>query len=386
MTGSGRVILHLSADYPDPLVAQKTRAVSNLLELVPEHAHWVYSLNRVSWGTGIHAIDFADKAGEAHRAVAYGAPPRGFLLKRSLERLADWLASDIEGRGIRPDLIHAHKLSVEGLVGERLARRLGCPLAVSVQGDSDLKIIGARRDLRPRWRKIWQDARVIFPFAPWTRDRMTALLGPRSAPTRLLPCPGPADAILQPRIVGPVLRTAFHLGVSARKNADGLIRATGLAARQVPEIKLEVIGGGDPSSFARLSALADQEAPGRVRFLGSVPHEEVQGLLNGACAFVLPSHRESFGMVFSEALLAGCPCLIPRGWGIDGYLEDGSAVLAVPSGDVAAISEALIRLVREEKAFKSRLSEIAESGGLELFRRRKIAEVYRAALENAISA
>ena len=41
------LILHLSADFPDPFVPGKTRAVSNLLDLVPEHDHEVYSLNRV---------------------------------------------------------------------------------------------------------------------------------------------------------------------------------------------------------------------------------------------------------------------------------------------------------------------------------------------------
>ncbi len=146
MTGEGRTILHLSADYPDPLMAQKTRAVANLIALVPEHAHHVYSLNRIGWRAGIRALDFADEAGEGHRAVAYGAPPKGLFLKRYLDRLADWLADDLVRRGLRPDLVHAHKLSSEGLVGAVLARRLGVPLAISVQGNTDLKVIGARRE------------------------------------------------------------------------------------------------------------------------------------------------------------------------------------------------------------------------------------------------
>ena len=34
MTGAGRTILHLSADYPDPLMPQKTRAVAKLKRIV----------------------------------------------------------------------------------------------------------------------------------------------------------------------------------------------------------------------------------------------------------------------------------------------------------------------------------------------------------------
>jgi hypothetical protein len=85
-----------------------------------------------------------------------------------------------------------------------------------------------------------------------------------------------------------------------------------------------------------------------------------------------------------EALLAGCPCLIPQRWGIDGYLEDGEAVLAVPSRDVNAIAEGLVRLARDEAAFKARLARLAETGGLDLFRRDAIAAVYRAGLAEAV--
>jgi hypothetical protein len=226
----------------------------------------------------------------------YGAPPKGLFLKRYLDRLADWLADDLVQRGLRPGLVHAHKLSVEGLVGAALAQRLGVPLAISVQGDSDLKIIGARR---------------------------------------------------------------------------------------VPEIRLEIIGGGDAAAFTRLAALAERVAPGRVRFLGAVPNTDMQALLNASCAFALAPHRESFGMVFAEALLAGCPCLIPQRWGIDGYLDDGGVLLAVPSRDVTAIAGGLVRLAREEAGFKARLARLAETGGLDLFRRDAIAAVYRAGLAEA---
>jgi glycosyltransferase involved in cell wall biosynthesis len=121
-----------------------------------------------------------------------------------------------------------------------------------------------------------------------------------------------------------------------------------------------------------------------VRFLGAVPNTDMQTLFNASCAFALAPHRESFGMVFVEALLAGCPCLIPQGWGIDGYLEDGEAVLAVPSRDVTEIADGLVRLAREEAAFKARLARLAETGGLDLFRRDAIAAVYRAGLAEAV--
>jgi glycosyltransferase involved in cell wall biosynthesis len=97
----------------------------------------------------------------------------------------------------------------------------------------------------------------------------------------------------------------------------------------------------------------------------------------------LPSHRESFGMVFVEALLAGCPILGPAGFAIDGYLPDGLVGLLVPSRDEVAIAEALDRLLSEETAFKHRLAALQARGGLDLFRQTAIAATYGAALETA---
>jgi glycosyltransferase involved in cell wall biosynthesis len=382
-------ILHLSADYPDPLQPAKTRAVANLLALADGHQHRVVSLNRVGWRpgwgsgwqAGVHALDFADAAGTGHRAVAYGAPGKGFLLGRAMRRLADWVAADCADAGFAPELVHAHKLSVEGIAGARLAARWGVPLALSVQGNTDLKIASARADLRPLYARIWREAAVVFPFAPWARARLDALLGARAGPTRALPCPGPADALTAPNpSAAPVIRTAFNLRDARNKNAGRLIRATARAASEVPEIRLEIVGGGDPAAFAALARLAERAAPGRVRFLGAVPNAQVQRLFNAAAAFALVSHRESYGMVFAEALLAGAPCLIPRGRAIDGYFAEGSVVLAADPEDEAEIARALVRLVREETAFKDRLAELGRTGGLALLTRPAIRASYLGAL------
>jgi glycosyltransferase involved in cell wall biosynthesis len=375
-------LMHLSADYPDPLVPGKTRAIHNLLSLVPEVEHRVWSLNRVGWRAGIHAMDFADTVGTNHRAVAYGAPPRGVLLATFLSRLAAWIAADLKRVRFRPDAIHAHKVSVEGLVGLALAERLGCPLILSAQGDSDTKILGLRPDLRARWQAVWQRAVVVLPFAPWTADRLSALLGPRPGPVTLLPCPAVQDeTVLAPRPVGPLFRTGLHLASAMRKNMPAVFKALGVASATVPGITLEIAGGGSAAAFAALAALAERHAPGRVQFVGAVPNAEMGSFLNGACAMLLPSRRESFGMISTEALFAGTPCLISQGWGIDGYLPDGHVTVSVPAEDPTAITEAILRLVNEEQAFKTRLSAFAAEGGLDQFRRAAIGTTYRHVLE-----
>lgn len=374
-------ILHLSADYPDPLNPAKTKAVANLLAMAQEHTHRVMSLNRIGWRLGIRALDFADAAGQGHRAVAYGAPPKGLFHERFLLRLADWIADDCAAAGIRPDLIHAHKLTIEGIAGDALARRWGVPLALSVQGNTDLKIARAKPGLHPVLTRIWQEADVAFPFAPWAWTDLDDLLGRRGGPTHALPCPGPADILRAPaQSTEPVVLSAFHLHDAANKNAVALIDAIAIAAKDVPEIRLEILGGGDAVAFARLACHADKAAPGRVRFLGHVPQAEIQDLFNRATAFALVSHRESYGMVFAEALLAGTPCLIPHGRAIDGYFEDGSVVIAADPKDTPGIARGLVRLLTEEAAFKTHLAALGAQGGLDFLRRDAIQATYLGAL------
>ncbi|MEO0819555.1 MAG: glycosyltransferase family 4 protein [Pseudomonadota bacterium] len=385
MRGRAMHILHISADFPDPLVPAKTRAVASLLELVAEHAHTVYSLNSVKFARGVHALPFGPE-GE-WRALSFGAWPKGLWLTASLAMVAEAILEDVAARGLRPDAVHAHKLSMEGLVGETVAARLGVPLIVSSQGNTDTKIIAVRRDLVPRWARIWHGAAAVLPFAPWTEAWLSARLGAREGPVYLLPCPTPADGITPPRAAAePLVVTAFNLAFYGNKNALALMEAASRTARALPGLTLEIIGGGDAAAFHRLSEAATGAGPARVRLPGPAAHGTIQARFNAAGAFALASHRESFGLVFVEALLAGCPIVHTAGMGFDGYLEDGEVSLRVPSRDTGAIAEAMTRILREEAGFKARLAALQESGGLARFRRDAIADTYRAALAAALPA
>ena len=373
-------ILHISADFPDPLQPNKTKAVSTLLDLTCDRfRHQVYSLNRVRLGNGIAAVEF----GAGWQAVAYEGLPRGLFLRKYLSRVATWILDDLERRQVSVDLVHAHKLSTDGLVGAQVAEALKVPLVVSSQGNSDLKIVRAKPDLRPVWRKIWQDAAFLFPFAPWTADELSQTLGPREKPTVALPCPTLQDRVLPPRMVAPIVRTAFHLRDYRNKNAETLIRAVAIAARQMPDIRLEIIGGGDPQAFAALNRMAAREGGGLVRLVGPVPHGRMQETLNDSCAFVMTSFRESYGMVYAESLLAGTPVVHSATNGISGYLNS-PAVVGVDPKDPAALAETMSRLIAQQKDVKAELRRLQEAGELDFLRRDAIAQVYSRTLASLL--
>lgn len=376
-------VLHLSADFPDPIASGKTRAISNLLGITPDLSHLVYSLNSTSRTRRIEARDF----GAGWRAVRYGALPKGLWHRGSLRRLADWICEDLRQSGAQVDVVHAHKLSVEGLAGEVVADRFGVPLVTSVQGNSDDKIVRFKLGLRPDFRRIWQRAAAVFPFAPWADHRMQTMLGARERPTVVLPCPSPADRMIEPEPMGPIIRSAFALRDHVNKNAAGLFAGLALAAETMPTLRLEIAGAGTPDEIRAVRRLAARAGVAdRVRLVGPLPHRAIQDFLHGAAAFALISRRESYGMVYAEALLAGTPILHSVGSGFDGYLTDGEFSLSVAPEDPALIAQGLVRLVLGERPFKARLRNAQRGGALARFQRPDIATAYVGALENAVRA
>jgi glycosyltransferase involved in cell wall biosynthesis len=374
-------LLHISCDYPDPLNPSKTRAFFNLIEGTQGYRHIVYSLNRVSWRKDIAALEFAPD----RIALAYGAPPRGILLATRLARVAEWIRRDLERRRIAVDLVHAHKFAIESLVAAPLARHFAAKLVCSVHGDTDLRVMGVRRDLRPRWRSIAGDCAALLPAAPWAERGIAASLGGRMPTPRLLPCIARTERFTASRPVGPRLVTVLNLNAHRRKNLPALIGVVAGARRRHRDISLDIYGaGGAPALLEVAEAIHRADAADCVTLKGPVANERLHELLNGYGGFVMPTLRDSFGMVFVEALFAGLPILHSRGTSIDGYVENEATGYAADPHDLADIGRGIERLIAEEASLKASIARLHERGGLDVFKRETILRAYRMTLDEAL--
>lgn len=387
---SGRPrILHVSADFPDPVAPEKTRAIANLLTLTQDRfAHRVVSLNRRSprglagylpraRGDGIEAQPFA--WGEC---LVYEAPGRGLFHRGHLLRLAEAIAARMRA-GPLPDLVVGHKLTVEGIVAEHIAQLTGVPYAITIQGNTDTKVLAARPDLAPRLRAVLAGARGVTAFAPWALAAVEARLGKREGPVALIPCSTELDTPLVPREGGNGLLSVFHLHGHTNKNLAGMAAALRILARRGAPQRLAICGGGSAADTAAARRSAG-DAPGLI-FEGPLERGAVPGRMNAASAFVMPSHRETFGLVFIEALFAGLPIIYPAGKAVAGYFDGCPFAIPVPSRDTEALAEAMARAVREEARLKAALADWHASGEAERFRRSAIARDYGDALAAAIA-
>ena len=375
-------ILHLSCDFPDALVAAKTPAVANLVRAADAFDHFVYSLNRVSWRRGIEAVPFADN----RVAVAYGAPPKGILLTVFLDRLAAFLLADIARRSLTFDVTHAHKLTIEGLVGERIADRLGVPFVCGIWGNTDAKLVRLRPDLRHRWRRVAAKARLLLPAAPWATDALERLLALDRTKVVPLPIMPTHDRLMRSAVTTPSLISVFNLDHWRNKGAAALVDAVARLRRKEPHLALDIFGGGGSRAIREAGRIIERAQAGAfVRLRGPLPNERVIETLNQYAALAMPSRRETFGLVYVEALFAGIPVLFSRGRGIDGYLPAEAIGYACNPRDQADIETGLHHLLRNQQRLKQSIGELQASGGLNAFTVAGIVRTYEAAISRALA-
>ena len=114
-----------------------------------------------------------------------------------------------------------------------------------------------------------------------------------------------------------------------------------------------VIGHGDDLSF--LQRVAERSGIAhRVHFLDGVSDAELITLYGRCAAFVLPSGKEGFGIVFLEAMYFGAPVIAAAEKGALDVVQDGETGLLVRFGDSVALKEAIERL-QSDPALRERV-------------------------------
>lgn len=386
-------VLHVSADFPDPVDSAKTKVIRTLLDLTRDgFDHTVISLNRKSpanrdlltgvlRGFGRPALAVSEHSFDQGTALTYRAPGRGLYHRTMLVQLGDHIAEQLEGQ-TPPALVVGHKLTVEGIAVLQVADRIGIPYAITIQGDTDTKILAARPDLAPVLRTVFHRAAHVTAFAPWALAAVEERLGKRTGPVSIIPCPTEIDVPVEPQAGGNGLLSVFHLASYKRKNLAAMAQAMHLLAKDGQPQRLAICGGGDVKAI-EAARKAASNAPGLV-FEGPLERSEVGARMRAASAFVLPSRRETFGLVFIEALFAGLPVIYPAGQAVSGYFDGCPFAIAVPADDPQALAQAMARAVRDEVALKQALARWQQSPDARRFTRPSIASDYSAALTLAL--
>ena len=197
----------------------------------------------------------------------------------------------------RPDVLHAHSPVLCGLAAARVAKTRGIPLVYEIRafwedaasgngtgGDGTLKYWLTRR----LENHVVAQAGAVVTICRGLRDDLVAR---GVAPERLSIVPNGVDFALFGKALPRDLALARELGFDASREGDPVIGFVGsfypyegvdvlIAAMPAivvahPAAKLLLVGGGPCEAALRAQAAASSAAHA-IRFVGRVPHEQVQ--------------------------------------------------------------------------------------------------------------
>ncbi len=130
------------------------------------------------------------------------------------------------------------------------------------------------------------------------------------------------------------------------KGADVLVRAFARVVAEIPSARLLVAGEG-PERDRLAELIAEHRLQQNVSLLGYLPREEMERHFATAWVQVVPSRwEEPFGIVATEAMMRGTAVIASNSGGLREIVRDGQSGFLVPPEDVAALAEALLRLLQ----------------------------------------
>lgn len=155
-------------------------------------------------------------------------------------------------------------------------------------------------------------------------------------------------------------RSEFIVGIIGRitplKGHIYFLRAMSKVMRNIPDVKIWIVGEtsrGKERYREEVDVLVKHmNLSSSVEFLGrqrDIPH-----ILHQLNLLVVPTiTEEAFGRVIIEAQAAGVPVVATRVGGIVDIIDDGVNGLLVPAKDIQAMSEAIIKILRDIKLAKN---------------------------------
>ena len=135
--------------------------------------------------------------------------------------------------------------------------------------------------------------------------------------------------------------------LASYKGLEYLLNAMPPVIREFKDTVLMIVGEGNiRNELENLTKkLGLQE---HVRFLGSLPSDQVPEIMSVATVLVLPSLVESFGLVLAEALSMEKPVIASNVGGIPEVVEKGKTGVLVSRQDVKGLSEAIVSVLSDK--------------------------------------
>ena len=265
-------------------------------------------------------------------------------------RLTEQLVKQYIRRYGRPDLIHAHFSLWAGYAAHRIYRKMGIPYVLTEHASSinDGKLSETQKEIV---RMACADAKQVICVGSMLQRNLQQII---AQPEKTIVVPNFVDIdTFAPgnRITDKEKEFRFvSVGnLTRRKGMHELIEAFAREFAQMPHIKLYIVGDGEELSTLQQQIDAAQLQQ-QINLKGRMNRDALAQLLAVCDAFVLPSHAETFGIVYIEALATGMPAIGTICGGPEDIITPDCGYLINP-GDIDALASSMKELYHNYELF-----------------------------------
>lgn len=254
--------------------------------------------------------------------------------------------------GFSPDVIHAHAIGPNTSAAAIIRDWAGCPLVFTAHGET-------------RCEEPWISAPERIAREANKADFVACVSSLLERQMHAVGVTAPIGTILNGFHVTACRDTGPRPPVSLNytgwlqklKKVDVTLQAFAELKKQFPDATFTITGSGveEPALKALVNHLGLEDS---VSFLGYLDNETAIHEMEKSRFFVMPSHPEGFGVVYLEAMAAGCVTIGTVGQGIADLIVSGVNGFLVPPDDSPAIADVITWCVSHPEE----ADQIAERG------------------------
>ncbi len=222
------------------------------------------------------------------------------------------------------------------LAANKISKLLKIPYYASVHA-SDIEVLTnpIYAFLWHSIKKAYKEAKLVLPRSYWLKDKIEEIIPSQKGKTYIIPSGIEEKFYIKKEKINKKAQNIFSLPLKVfaagslieRKNFSNLIKAVS----KFDDVDLIIAGGGKEKDKL-LKLTKKLKLQNRVFFTGKRGREEILNLMEKTSVFILPSLKETFGMVYLEAMAKGSIVICSKNSGMAGFIKHGyNGFLVKPS-------------------------------------------------------
>ncbi len=144
--------------------------------------------------------------------------------------------------------------------------------------------------------------------------------------------------------------TIIYVGrLKPSKRAHHLIEAFSYIKKVMPAAKLWIVGSGSTTYQRKLNDLISKLEIDRVTFFGYIDKEKKIDLMKRAHIIAVPSLREGWGLIVTEANALGTPAVVYNVAGLRDSTRDGITGIVVEENNPKCLAKSILRILNDDE-------------------------------------